>query len=107
MNVKVEEKTGYFSKATNKLTENITKALTKAALLVEADAKIHCPVDTGLLRNSITHTINGNEAEVGTNMEYAPYVEFGTGLFNVDGIKELISLYLLIITIKVNRYGTN
>lgn len=54
--------------------------LTKAALLVEASAKINCPVDTGLLRSSITHNVYADYAEVGTNYDYAPYVEFGTGL---------------------------
>ena len=33
---------------------------------------------TGRLRNSITHTVSGDAAYVGTNVEYAPYVEFGT-----------------------------
>lgn len=35
-------------------------------------------VDTGNLRNSITHTDDGEYAYIGTNEEYAPYVEFGT-----------------------------
>lgn len=33
---------------------------------------------TGNLRNSITHTVVDNAAYVGTDMEYAPYVELGT-----------------------------
>lgn len=33
---------------------------------------------TGLLRNSITHQVQGNTVMVGTNVEYAPYVELGT-----------------------------
>jgi HK97 gp10 family phage protein len=35
-------------------------------------------VDTGNLRNSITHETDSDTAYVGTNVEYAPYVEFGT-----------------------------
>lgn len=36
-------------------------------------------VDTGRLRGSITHAHdNKNAAYVGTNVEYAPYVELGT-----------------------------
>ena len=35
-------------------------------------------VDTGNLRNSISHTDDGKYAYIGTNVEYAPYVEFGT-----------------------------
>ena len=35
-------------------------------------------VRTGTLRNSITHTTDKDSAYVGTNIEYAPYVEMGT-----------------------------
>ena len=35
-------------------------------------------VDTGNLRNSISHTDDGEYAYIGTNVEYAPYVEVGT-----------------------------
>lgn len=35
-------------------------------------------VDTGNLRNSIIHATNSTTAYIGTNVEYAPYVEFGT-----------------------------
>lgn len=33
---------------------------------------------TGRLKNSITHTHDDEAAFIGTNVEYAPYVEFGT-----------------------------
>lgn len=56
----------------------LTKGLTKAALLVERDAKIFVPVDTGLLRTSITHLVEGDQAMVGTSVEYAANVELGT-----------------------------
>lgn len=36
------------------------------------------PVRTGRLRGSITSEYDGNSAQVGTNVEYAPYVEYGT-----------------------------
>lgn len=35
-------------------------------------------VDTGRLRGSITHAKDDESAYVGTNVEYAPYVELGT-----------------------------
>lgn len=45
----------------------------------ESYAKKLCPVDTGNLRNSITHQSKDDVTEViGTNVEYAPYVELGT-----------------------------
>jgi HK97 gp10 family phage protein len=58
-------------------------AVTKAALLVERDAKINAPVDTGTLRNSISHRITESnglyEAEVGASVDYSDYQEYGTG----------------------------
>lgn len=36
------------------------------------------PVDTGRLRNSVTHLLKGYDCFIGTNVEYAPYVEEGT-----------------------------
>lgn len=64
---------------------SVTEALEKACLIVENSAKEKAPVNTGNLRNSITHVVEGNEGIVGTNVEYAPYVEFGTGLFSSQG----------------------
>lgn len=62
---------------------NIKKALAiplleKIGTLVERRAKELCPVDTGLLRSSITHRVIPEELSViiGTNIWYAPYVEF-------------------------------
>lgn len=59
----------------------LDKALSKACLIVENAAKDKCPANTGILRRSITHEVEDNVGYVGTNVEYAPYVEFGTGLF--------------------------
>lgn len=44
----------------------------------ESYAKALCPVDTGNLRNSITHFQQGEDEYVATNVYYAPYVELGT-----------------------------
>ena len=41
----------------------------------ESYAKMGCPVDTGNLRNSITHQLKGDDAVIiGTAIEYAPYL---------------------------------
>lgn len=64
---------------------DLTQALQQCCLMVENDAKINCPVDTGILRNSITHTVSPTRGEVGTNLEYSPYVHEGTGLFATHG----------------------
>lgn len=44
-----------------------------------------CPVDTGNLRGSITYAVDGDECYIGTNVEYAPYVELGTGKYTTGG----------------------
>ena len=56
------------------------RALEKVGLAAEGYAKSLCPVDTGRLRNSITHQVSAEElaAVIGTNVEYGPYVELGT-----------------------------
>ena len=69
----------------NSLERSIEKAIKAAekelqltALEIERDAKLNAPVDTGMLRASITSTGSGSEYEIGTNVEYAPFVEYGT-----------------------------
>jgi len=44
-------------------------------------------VPTGTLMNSITHQVVESEDSVyiGTNIEYAPYVEYGTGIYADNG----------------------
>lgn len=74
-----------------KFTDNskaILKELSRAeraglraiGMTAERHAKKDAPVDTGRLRNSIAHEVVDSEAAVyiGTNVEYAPYVELGT-----------------------------
>lgn len=56
----------------------IEKALEMIGIKAEGYAKKDCPVDTGRLRNSISHAQEKDTAYIGTNVEYAPYVEFGT-----------------------------
>ena len=58
--------------------EALSRALEWIGLEAEGYAKMECPVDTGNLRNSITHTTDESAAYIGTNVEYAPYVELGT-----------------------------
>ena len=68
---------------------NLKEALGKACALVERSAKQKAPKGTGELRRSITSKIEEDGDElvgvVYTPLEYAPYVEFGTGLFAEEG----------------------
>ena len=66
------------------------RALEIIGLKAEGYAKRLCPVGTvestgikgyrgGTLRNSITHTVDGDVLSVGSNIPYAAFVELGTG----------------------------
>jgi phage gpG-like protein len=61
----------------------IAAALEEIGLAAERFAKKETPVDTGRLRNSITHAISMDEdaVYVGTNVEYGPYIELGTSRY--------------------------
>lgn len=65
--------------------EKIADGLQKAVLLVERSAKTKAPKGDGELRRSIQSKVDGNVGYVYTNLEYAPYVEYGTGLFAEEG----------------------
>ena len=65
--------------------EQLDSALGKACALVEKSAKEKAPKDTGELRRSITSKVENNEGIIFTPLEYAPYVEYGTGLFAEEG----------------------
>ena len=64
-------------------------AMGKACAVVEASAKKKAPKDTGALRRSIESKVEGGTDEVKgivfTPLEYAPYVEYGTGLYAESG----------------------
>lgn len=57
-----------------------SQALDEIGMVAEGYAKRKCPVDTGNLRASITHQVDygAKKVYIGTNVEYAPYVEMGT-----------------------------
>lgn len=70
-------------------TATIENAMGKVCAVIEGAAKQNAPKDTGALRNSIQsrveRTADGIEGVVFTPLEYAPYVEYGTGLFAESG----------------------
>ena len=78
-------------KSIEKLGEvpNLEGAVGKACALIERSAKEKAPKDTGALRRSITSKVEGSGADIQgivyTPLEYAPYVEYGTGLFAESG----------------------
>lgn len=60
-------------------------ALEAIGTKAEKYAKEETPVDLGRLRNSMTHIVEDDSVYVGTNVEYAKYVELGTGAYASDG----------------------
>jgi HK97 gp10 family phage protein len=92
-----------FEKLKEATKKAVKDSLKKATLVAVSEAKKQCPVKTGRLRSSITFAISGEGgntarfkgeevtsikepaakdkeivAAVGTDVKYAPYVEYGT-----------------------------
>ena len=68
------------------LASEIETGLEAIGLQAEGYAQLNCPVDTGNLRNSITHGLVDNRTvAIGTNVEYAPYVEFNDNAEHTTG----------------------
>ena len=63
----------------------VLNAMRDSTLMVQRDARIAAPVDTGRLRASIVPEVkvaaDQVQGIVGSNVEYAPYQEFGTGVY--------------------------
>lgn len=58
--------------------EEEQKQLMRLGYILEAEVKTRVPVDTGTLRASMTtQTVDQHNVEVGTNVEYAPYINDG------------------------------
>lgn len=56
----------------------VGRALWAMGAAAEGHAKSNAPVDTGRLRNSITHQEIADATVIGTNVEYAAAQELGT-----------------------------
>lgn len=72
------------SRNLDSINDALISGVSKAVMLVQGSAKNKAPVDSGVLRQSIRADkakVQGENvtATVSTNLEYAPYVEFGTG----------------------------
>ena len=74
------------------LEDALERALDEIGIQAEKYAKLNLEknprrIDTGNLRNSITHVVETDEKAVyvGTNVEYAPYVHEGTGIYATTG----------------------
>lgn len=84
----------------NEKLENIAKAdikkvLTECAVRVRDAAKEKVPVDTGELQKSLDYTfVDDYTVAIGSNLNYAPYVEIGTGIYAGEGTGGLYDNYI-------------
>ena len=75
------------AEVSDNIKASLLRGLETCGLVAEGYAKKLAPVDTGNLRNSITHTVDEEEpaAYIGSNSSYASYVELGTGKYVSGG----------------------
>lgn len=81
--LEIEDNTSLVEK---ELEDAIKRALTMCGVEAQRHARENLTkngsVVTGNLRNSIAYEVNIDEVEIGTNVEYASFVEFGTRRMN-------------------------
>ena len=75
MSITTKDNTKEVLSAIEKAIERGLEAIGQTA---EGYAKENTPVDTGRLRNSISHAVEDDAVYIGSNVEYAPYVELGS-----------------------------
>lgn len=77
----------YSADVLDEFHDAVLRALERCGEQAEGYAKDLCPVDTGNLRNSISHKVDDGEPAVyiGSNTSYAPYVELATGIYAEGG----------------------
>ena len=70
----------FIPEAKKALSEAEERTLEAIGVFVEGEAIVRAPVDTGNLRNSLSHQVDHDDRAVviGTPVEYAVYVEKGT-----------------------------
>lgn len=79
MAIRMRVNTNEFGRIADEVRPKVTKAVRATALAVSDGAKRRAPVLTGNLRRSIiTRHRDEFASKVGTNVEYARYVEYGT-----------------------------
>lgn len=82
MDVKITDNSEIVKEA---MLRQLALGLKAVGMQAESHAKAGCPVDTGRLRNSITHVEDSNKVIIGTNVEYAAKQEYGDFSHSVGG----------------------
>lgn len=75
------------SEKIKKIEHTVTKALIAAGTEIRNEAKAICPADNGILRKDINYDIDtkGEKVLIGNTLQYAIYVNKGTGIHAEDG----------------------
>lgn len=85
--VKIQNR--FFDKYPGNVSKNLRKVMSDTAASMEAYAVKAAPIETGYLQGSIRGYIDENPGTIGafceTNVEYAIYQEFGTGIYSEGG----------------------
>lgn len=70
-----------------KITEAVKKIIFESAYILQTEARARAPEDSGYLRQSIeVEILNGGlSARVVVGADYAIYIEYGTGIYAVNG----------------------
>lgn len=77
------------------IQEPVNEGIKKLAVWMVKTVKVSTPVDTGRLRSSVSSQVYGSTAKIGTNVQYAQYVEYGTRYIEPRYVKEGSSARIL------------
>ena len=85
MSIEITLNANFDDYAGDNLDDAVAAALERVGSAAEGFAADLAPVDSGLLRQKMTHIVDDNSVTVGSPLEYAAYVEFGTGKYASGG----------------------
>lgn len=85
MSIEITLNANFDDYAGDNLDDAVAAALERVGSAAEGFAADLAPVDSGRLRNSITHKVDDNSVTIGSPLEYAAYVELGTGKYTAGG----------------------
>ena len=64
--------------------EVMARVRDKVGRFIRDEAKRKCPTDNGMLRNSLQYKVEGDIVTVFSDLPYANYVEYGTGIYHIN-----------------------
>lgn len=93
-----------------KSTDIIEKeVLNKLGSIVKRNARMYVPVDTGALKGSIDMVVDDDTAIIGSPLEYAPCVEYGTSRqsarpYLLPALKDAENAVATVVKGAINKY---